>query len=189
MRQEKRPAANPPGIVLALPKPKEGAMTPSQELLKVLIPIDFSETSRRALAWAYDYATRAPCELHVLHVVEDQLNDALSLGMQERLENELWAITQETASELVQMVPDRDGRARIGAIHRHVVRGKPAAEILRTAEKLPADMIVMGTHGRTGLAGLLIGSVAEKTVRRAHCPVVCVKPGHETLARVAHVGR
>ncbi|MBI4508898.1 MAG: universal stress protein [Deltaproteobacteria bacterium] len=147
------------------------------ELLRVLVPVDFSETSRRALAWAFDYARRAPCELHIVHVVEDHLTDLLPQGGKERLESEISSITAAAAEELERMVPDAQERECIGPIHRHVVRGRPAAEILRTIDRIGAEMVVMGTHGRTGLANLLIGSVAEKIVRHAHCPVVCVKPG------------
>lgn len=149
----------------------------SSDTLTVLVPVDFSETSRRALAWAFDYATRAPCEVHLLHVVEDHLSDVVRAPVAERIANEVWAITREAQEELERMVPDPDDRERMGRIHRHVARGRAAAEILRIAEKIGAEIIVMGTHGRTGLARLVIGSVAEKVVRHADCPVVCVKPG------------
>jgi universal stress protein A len=146
------------------------------EALKVLVPIDFSETSRRALAWAVDYALRAPCELHLIHVVEDHLSDILKGSAAERISNEMWVVTKQAEEELERMAPGVDERAQVGAVYRHITRGRPAVEILAFAERLGADMVVMGTHGRTGLAGLLVGSVAEKIVRHAGCPVVCVKP-------------
>lgn len=151
-------------------------MTTPSSVLKVLVPVDFSETSRRALAWAFDYAMRARCETHVLHVVEDRLADVISIRGKERFENEIFAFTQEAEAELAAMVPAPEEREKVGKIVRHVTRGQPAAEILRVAEKIGAEMVVMGTHGRSGLAGFLIGSVAEKIVRHARCPVVCVKP-------------
>jgi nucleotide-binding universal stress UspA family protein len=89
----------------------------------------------------------------------------------------LWVISREAETELERMVPDVKERSKVGRLYRHVARGRPASEILAVADKIDAEMIVMGTHGRTGLAGLLIGSVAEKIVRHADCPVVCVKPG------------
>jgi universal stress protein A len=129
------------------------------------------------MAWAFDYALRAPCEVHILHVVEDHLSDALQGKMAERIANEVWAVTKEAEAELERMVPDRADRDRIGKIFRHVGRGRAVAEVLRVAEEIGAEMIVMGTHGRSGIARLLIGSVAENVVRYAKCPVVCVKPG------------
>jgi universal stress protein A len=154
-------------------------MTTKNEKLRVLVPVDFSETSRRALAWAFDYATRAPCEVHLLHVIDDQWFESIQTKLPERVVNELWAVDKESEAELGRMAPGPELRDDVGRIFRHVSRGRPAAEILRIAENLGADMIVMGTHGRSGLAHLLIGSVAEKIVRHAHCPVVCVKPGPE----------
>jgi nucleotide-binding universal stress UspA family protein len=143
----------------------------------MLVPIDFSETSHRALAWAFDYATRAPCEVHLLHVIDNEWFEAIQSRLPDKVTNEILAVNKESEAELERMVPDEEDRGAIGRVVRHIGRGRPAAEILRIAEKLGADMIVMGTHGRSGLAHLLIGSVAEKVVRHAHCPVVCVKPG------------
>jgi nucleotide-binding universal stress UspA family protein len=151
----------------------------TQDTIKVLVPVDFSETSRCALAWAFDYATRAPCDVHLLHVVEDKLSDMVSERSRERYQAELEGIAREAAEELKRIVPDPDDRKGIGKITQHVARGNPASEILRVAEKLGAELIVVGSHGRGGLSGLLIGSVAEKIVRHAHCPVVCVKPGRK----------
>lgn len=150
---------------------------PQQDRLKVLVPVDFSETSRRALAWAFDYATRAPCDVHILHVVEDHVSDLVTHHRREQIAAELDAISREAKEELERMAPETALRERIGRIHRHISRGRAAHEILRVANDLHAETIVIGTHGRSGLAGLLIGSVAEKVVRHAHCPVVCVKPG------------
>jgi universal stress protein A len=143
--------------------------------LKVLVPVDFSEPSRRALAWAFDYATRAPCEMHVLHVVEDHLSDLFPAAARERIDSEIAAVTLEAEEELARMIPDVAERREVEPLHRHVARGRPVSEILRVAEKIGAEMIVVGSHGRSGLAELLLGSVAEAVVRRAVCPVVCVK--------------
>ena len=151
-------------------------MDQAQDRLKVLVPVDFSEPARRALAWAFDYAARAPCELHLLHVVEDHLGDSLSGLARQRMAAELGAIAAAAEAELERMLPDPEERAAVPVV-RHVTHGKPAPEILRIADKLGAEMIVMGAHGRSGLDRLLIGSVAEKIVRGARCPVVCVKPG------------
>lgn len=156
--------------------------TNADDKLLVLVPVDFSDTSRRALAWAFDYATRAPCEVHLLHVIDDGWLEVSGASLPERVKIELRGVYRECEEELARMIPDEQDRDEIGPITRHVSHGRPAAEILRIAEKLGTDMIVMGTHGRSGLAHLLIGSVAEKVVRHAHCPVVCVKPG---LARQA----
>jgi nucleotide-binding universal stress UspA family protein len=153
------------------------ATTEHPDHLKVLVAVDFSDTSRRALAWAFDYALRAPCEIHLVHVIETRASELIPGRGNERITNDLWIVNQEATTELERMVPDTDDRKRIGPIYKHVAQGRPANEIVDVADRISADLIVVGTHGRTGLARLFMGSVAEHTVRHAKCPVVCVKPG------------
>jgi universal stress protein A len=143
----------------------------------MLIAVDFSEPSRMALVWAFDYATRAPCEVHLVHVVENRVGEAFRGHQVDRVSKELAEVTREVDEELKRMLPDPDERAMLGRIVRHVAYGKPATEILAIAERLGADLIVIGTHGRGGLAQLVLGSVAEKVVRHAPCPVLVSKHG------------
>ena len=145
--------------------------------LKVLVPVDFSETSKRAMAWAFDYAQRAPCEVHMLHVVERHvsLTDLRERGI-DALRSELEEVNRAAERELEQMAPSPEAREQIGTIHHHIATGRPADEILRVSDEISPDMIVMGTHGLTGVERMLMGSVAAKVVRRAPCTVVCVKP-------------
>jgi len=149
----------------------------ASDRLTVLIPVDFSEPSRRAMAWAFDYAQRAPCEVHLLHVVERHLRlaDLKARGL-EAITSELEEVRAQAESELSAMAPTQDAREAVGEIHQHIGSGKPADEILRIAKEIHPDLIVMGTHGLTGVGRMLIGSVAEAVVRRAPCTVVCVKP-------------
>ena len=141
----------------------------------VMVPVDFSEASRRALAWAFEYAARLPVAIHLVHVVEDRMGDIVPSRARERFEAEVKAVMQEAEGELKRMIPDEAERAKLGVISEHVVRGAPAAEILRLSKKLEAGLIVMGSRGRHALAELLLGSVADKIVRAARCPVVVVK--------------
>jgi nucleotide-binding universal stress UspA family protein len=69
----------------------------------------------------------------------------------------------------------------------HLVRGDPAAEIVRLARKAKCDLIVMGSHGRTGLQRLLMGSVAEEVARNAHCPVLTVRNGTREMLQPAAI--
>ena len=148
----------------------------SNEALRVLIPVDFSEPSRMAMAWAFDYAQRADCELHLLHVIDRQLHKGDLKASAATIEAELDEIARAAEEELAGMAPSAEERARVGKIHRHTASGKPADEIVAVAEKLGIELIVMGTHGRTGVRRAVIGSVAEAVVRHAPCTVVCVKP-------------
>lgn len=151
--------------------------TDTTDRLVLLVPVDFSEPSRRAMAWAFDYAQRAPCDLHLMHVVERtlRLDDLRNQGI-DALRTELEEIARSADEELAAMAPTAEARAAIGPLERHVVSGRPADEILAEADRIGADMIVMGTHGLTGVARVLLGSTAEKVVRHANCTVVSVKP-------------
>jgi universal stress protein A len=143
----------------------------------LLCPVDFSQPSRLAMAWAFDYAQRAPCEIHLLHVVERhvRLADLRDVGY-DALQTELEEIHTSAEQELGQMAPSEAARAQVGALQEHVRHGRASDEILRAAEELGADLIVMGTHGLSGIERMLIGSTAERVVRNAPCTVVCVKP-------------
>jgi universal stress protein A len=146
----------------------------------LLVPVDFSQPSRMAMAWAFDYAQRAPCEIHLLHVVERHLRlaDLRDIGY-DALQTELEEIHSSAEQELRQMAPSAAARAEVGALHEHIRHGRASDEILREATDLGADLIVMGTHGISGIERVLIGSTAEKVVRGAPCTVVCVKPKQE----------
>jgi len=132
----------------------------------VLHPTDFSERSQNALrlacALARDYCAR----LVVLHAAMPPTvvygEGALPLDPE--------IAYREAHEELNRLaIPNNDVRAE-----RRFEEGDPAGTILRVARELPADLIVMGTHGRTGLARLLMGSVAERVMRKASCPVLTV---------------
>ena len=142
-------------------------MTPNQRP-KILVPFDFSEPAQRALTWAVEYAGQRRSELHLLHVVEYHLADLFADNIpadDERLKG----VAGKAQRKL------EDVRVEKSTVYRHVAIGRPVHEILAVAAKLRPALIVIGSHGRTGLPGLLIGSVAEHVIRHARCPVVCVK--------------
>jgi len=143
----------------------------------VLIPVDFSAPSRRAMAWAFDYAQQAECDVHMIHVLDQPSgwSDVTSTNT-DAIDEELQEIRNATQQELAAMAPAEADRKRIGTITEHVCFGKAANEILRVAASIDADLIIMGTHGHTGIESLIIGSVATKVVRQAQCTVICVKP-------------
>jgi nucleotide-binding universal stress UspA family protein len=141
----------------------------------VLVPIDFSEESLRGLDYALDWALRAPCELHLVHVVETQ-SVAPSVGGQ--LAHDFVELERIADAELRRLVPNQEGRSKIQSIERHIVAGRPTATILRIAARLEVDLIIIGSHGRGRALSLLFGSVAERVIRDAVCPVLCVKRGH-----------
>jgi nucleotide-binding universal stress UspA family protein len=137
----------------------------------ILVPVTFDEVSGAALAHALDLAAGSGAGVHLLHVVEllgIVPPDALGLGAPELL-----AQTEEAAREaLDQLVLEHAGR---GVPLWSALRvGDAAREIVAVARSLPADLVVMGTHGRRGVAHALLGSVAEKVVRTSEVPVLTV---------------
>lgn len=134
---------------------------------KILFPTDFSTSSDAGLRHATALARESGAMLLIVHVEEPPL--AYGGGeMYYGVPNPDHAAIQKMLKEVVSTSPD------VQYEHRLVV-GDPAAEIVRLAEQEGVDLIVMGTHGRTGLKRMLMGSVAEAVVRRAACPVFTFK--------------
>lgn len=139
----------------------------------ILVAIDFSNASRRALQWALDYARHAPCHLHTVHVVEKRWKLTDLHADLDTLRAELVDVHDAAVAELAPLVDD-DTRTRVGSLHEHVVLGDPAPEVVRLAQELGAELLVVGSHGGDAMHRLLVGSVASRVVRDAPCPVVVV---------------
>jgi universal stress protein A len=149
------------------------------KITNVLVATDFSDTSEAALKYGREFARTFSARLHVLHVVE---NTILWVGPEAagfdyaRLQGDLEASARERLNGVVT-VEDREQLNAVGAVR---LGTSPALEIARYAKAESIDVIVMGTHGRGVMGHLLMGSVAEKVVRIAPCPVLTVRrPEHE----------
>jgi nucleotide-binding universal stress UspA family protein len=152
----------------------------------ILVPSDFSECSDEAVRYGLELARRFDARLHLLHVVQDPVTqpyatDGFSVPLFEAVED--WRAQAE--ARLRAAVPEND-RPRVTVAS---IVATPFAEILDYAAAHNVDLIVMGTHGRGGVSHMLLGSIAERIVRRAPCPVLTVRrPQHgfvETEALVA----
>ena len=146
------------------------------DVLRILWPTDFGEASNEAGKYAFSLADRFGAEVHALHVVQDL---AASLPESATLiasfPNGYMTQIQELADEQLaaELPSDLAGGKEV---LRAIEVGTPLTKILDYAQKHDIDLIVMGTHGRTGLPHFLIGSVAERVVRHAPCPVLTVRP-------------
>jgi len=140
-------------------------------LKHVLVPIDFGEASEVALTYGRALATNFGASLHVLHVMENVfLRPMAADPYQHKL-----AMTER----LNQRVTN-DDREALHAAAVLATSDNPAEEIVKYAKAHAIDLIVMGTHGRGAVAQILMGSVAERVVRTAPCPVLTVRhPEHE----------
>jgi universal stress protein A len=142
---------------------------------RILVPVDFSKDSLRALAYAGDLGASLNSELQLLHVVDQTyLATAHELMAANpkfaKLLAEQW---QAAAAQMARITAALKKKGR--PVRPLIKRGSPAQVIVDTAKRNGAELIVMGTHGRTGLAHMLIGSVAERVVRTARCPVLTVR--------------
>ncbi len=143
------------------------------EIRRILCPVDFSPPSERALDFAIDLAKTVNAEIHLLHVYQlpvYALPDGAMMAGPE-FTTRVTTETQKALNELAESKASANPKT-------HLVEGVPYREIVRMSEELGADLIVLGTHGRTGIRHLLLGSVAERVVRSAKVPVITV-PSHE----------
>jgi nucleotide-binding universal stress UspA family protein len=140
----------------------------------ILAPTDFSEYSKKAMASAFELAKTFSARLTVLHVVElppypieGYVPASVSSSFIEDLE-------RQATQDLAQLLPDA---ATAGVeVVRLVAVGTPYRKIIEVAESEQVDLIVMATAGRTGFSHLVMGSIAERVVRTAACPVLTIRP-------------
>lgn len=145
---------------------------------EVLVPVDFSEHSSRAVRYAAEICRLYGARMNLLHMFEQPVHPEVYLGggtaslpsfesVEASLREALAEIAVRAGPDVEHVIHVREGRA---------VRG-----VLDAADELPADLVVIATHGLTGLKHVLLGSVAEKVVRGANCPVLTVKPFGKSL--------
>jgi nucleotide-binding universal stress UspA family protein len=145
-------------------------------LKKILCPIDHSDCSKEALKYAVSFAMKDEAKLYLLHIIDIRsFNEGLD-AMTKQIPDE--ETLEQLRKKLLDCIPEeiRDEME----IEATVIQGIPFAEIISTAREKEIDMIVIGSHGRTGISHMMLGSVSEKVVRKAPCPVLTVRQvGHE----------
>ena len=140
---------------------------------KILVPTDMSTYSLSALQYAEIVAEVFGAEITLIHIVPgSEKSTEVKKGKGERQEGEM--SIEESRKMISHMLMDKD--LVIRSIKILVRNGSPAEEIVKAAKETDTDIIIMSTHGRTGVRRTVIGSVAEKVVRYALCPVLTVKP-------------
>ncbi|MFZ5877447.1 MAG: universal stress protein [Nitrospirota bacterium] len=137
------------------------------EVRAVLVPVDFSDGSLAALQHAIGCVSPERGTVHLLHVIDPV---AGGVGEGQATASRVLARFQDRLAPLAESVSVRGVKAK-----RHVAVGSVADEILAMAERCRADLIVMGTHGRSGWGHPLLGSTTERVVRRSTRPVLTVK--------------
>ena len=143
------------------------------DISKVLVPIDFSDYSKNALKYAVSFVNRFNSQLFLVYVVEPIIYPPdFSMGQIAIPAVDL-DIDKRAADELKKLA-DQEIPANI-KVKTIVKTGKPFIEIIETAREEDIDLIIIATHGHTGMEHILFGSTAEKVVRKAPCPVLTLR--------------
>jgi universal stress protein A len=144
------------------------------EIRQILAPTDFSEFSKQAITCAYELAQTFGARLLLLHVVELAAYPVEIFLPSAEGTTPLDDLERQARRELgLQLLPEaRDGDVEVMC---QVVVGTPYYKIIEVANAEKVDLIVMATHGRTGLDRLMMGSVVERVVRMARCPVLTIR--------------
>jgi nucleotide-binding universal stress UspA family protein len=154
------------------PKAKEAN---NMQIRSILYPTDFSKGARAAMDHAISFAQDYDAKLILLHVVEDipiaewYVPSALSVA--DLMEDLKKSALQEMNNWVAEV------SHKVKSVEKMVVNGVPFVDIIATAREKNVDLIIIGTHGRTGIDHMLFGSTAEKVVRKAACPVLTVRMG------------
>lgn len=143
------------------------------DIKKILVPIDFSDYSKSALKYTVNFAKYFKAEIHLIYVIEPVIYPpdfsmgqiaipAIDLDMDKRSQEELQKLSKK------EIPPETK-------VQIFVKTGKPYIEIIETAREQNIDLIIIATHGHTGVEHILFGSTAEKVVRKAPCPVLTLR--------------
>lgn len=143
------------------------------QIKKILVPVDFSDYSKHALKYAVEFAKQFDAELILISVIEPMIYPAdFSMG-----QVAIPATDQNLSERVEEELKNLDEKEIAGQVRskRIIKSGKPFYEINETAREEDADLIIIATHGHTGVEHLLFGSTAEKVVRKAPCPVLTLR--------------
>lgn len=143
------------------------------QIKNILFPTDFSQGARAAMDYAISLARDYKARLILLYVIQDisiaEWYIPSSLSVTDLVED----MQKSARKEMDKWAAEAS--AKVKDVEKMVVRGVPFVEIIKTAKDKDVDMIVIGTHGRTGIDHMLFGSTAEKVVRKSPCPVLTVR--------------
>jgi len=143
----------------------------------ILLPVDGSECSAKALVYALSFAKQYGARIVALHVIDRRWEEQTRVAFVEVGQDLTLKIQkgyEEEAQRILREITDAAGKAEV-PVETRVLTGIPYEEIVRAGREVSADLIIMGTHGRSGMSHLLLGSVAERVVRNAPCPVLTVR--------------
>jgi len=176
VRTPRKTAPKPKRARQVLVAPSPGTPLPIQ---RILVPIDFSVHAKNALRYAIALAEQFGASLHLIYVVEPTVYPA-DLGFGQVVMPDVEEELRERGFEELNALVEREIGERVKATST-VRTGKPHQEILAEADEQDADLIIVASHGHTGVEQILFGSTAMRIVRLAKCPVLTVRPQAEKV--------
>ncbi len=138
----------------------------------IVVPVDFSEITGQLVEYAVNMAGKLSADIHFVHVVHFYAGDGMTgLASLQVLEERMVSNAKERISIIV-----KDTREKGAGCTGDVLIGDPVDEIIQFAEEKKSELLIISTHGAKGLEKILLGSVAERVLKRAHCPVLFMNP-------------
>jgi nucleotide-binding universal stress UspA family protein len=139
---------------------------------KIVVPVDFAENTGKLVAYACYMAERLDATIHFVHVVDAYPGDAMiGAPFAAEYQDKVYFAAEERMANLVH-----DMKEKCPGCTGQTVNGEPVEKIVELAAASDADLIITSTHGAKGLEKILLGSVAERVLKRAHCPVLIMNP-------------
>lgn len=144
-----------------------------KDITTIVVPVDLDRHTEKLVEFAIFFANKLSASLRFIHVVENVSTGDMMLGSPsfEPIYKEQTAKAEELIANIVE-----DSRGKLADSASTVVRGEVVEEIVNYAANEKAGLIIMGTHGAQGLERILLGSVAERVLKRAHCPTLTMNP-------------
>ncbi len=138
----------------------------------IVVPVDFSLTTDKLVEYSIFMAKKLSAVIHFVHVVYFYTNDAMSgFSYLQECEDKLLSNAEKRMSDILE-----DNREMCPGCTGHVLIGDPVEKIVEFAKMKNSDLLIISTHGAKGLEKILLGSVAERVLKRAHCPVLFMNP-------------
>lgn len=148
---------------------------------RILVPVDFSEHCSRVLMYAREIAALHDAEIDILHVVERPSFPSFYKMGEEAMFGKVESLYKKASEALKQCMDEAEGPDVESGISFHVEEGHPGHEITAFAAEYDSDLIIISTHGLSGMERVIMGSVADRVVRDAPCPVFVIKAYGKSL--------
>lgn len=165
--------------VLSLRGQADGHLPERLTIRRILAPLDFSEHSREALFYARELADLYDAQVDVLHVIQEELHPLFRIGGMESMSDVEPNVEEKALKKVDTFMSETSGPAV--KTESHVTSGDTTSEISRFVDECDIDLVILSTHGRTGIERFFLGSVAEKVVRYVESPVLVVKAFGKSL--------